>query len=43
MKCKNCGEQMESKGLMHSGNSKYQIWKCKACDKEDMECIGLNQ
>lgn len=42
MECKTCGETMIQKGIIHSGNSKYQIWKCEACNREDMQCIGLN-
>lgn len=41
MKCKQCGEDMEQKGVMRSGNSRFQIYRCRACDHEEMECLGL--
>jgi hypothetical protein len=34
---------MIKSGTIMSGNSKYAVWKCKVCEKEKMECIGLNQ
>ncbi len=40
-KCPKCGGRVTRKGTMHSGNSKYAIFKCEACGHEAMECEGL--
>ena len=39
--CPKCGGKVVQGGVIKSGNSQYQIWKCEACDHEKMECIGL--
>ncbi|MBW2967698.1 zf-TFIIB domain-containing protein [Candidatus Woesearchaeota archaeon] len=41
MKCPKCGESMGQGGVMRSGNSKFQIYKCESCGHEEMECLGL--
>jgi len=39
--CLKCKGKMIGAGVMHSGNSKYQIMRCEKCGHEKMECIGL--
>ncbi|MFH1064437.1 MAG: hypothetical protein V1729_05125 [Candidatus Woesearchaeota archaeon] len=41
-KCSECDGELIKDGVMHSGNSKYQVYKCNKCGKEKMECLGLN-
>lgn len=42
MECE-CGGIMDKRGTMDSGNSKFEKYACKACGKEKMLCVGINQ
>jgi DNA-directed RNA polymerase subunit M/transcription elongation factor TFIIS len=39
--CPKCNGTMIKEGVMHSGNSKYEVSKCDKCGHEEMECVGL--
>ncbi|MBW2972135.1 zf-TFIIB domain-containing protein [Candidatus Woesearchaeota archaeon] len=39
--CPKCKGKMVSAGVMHSGNSKYNIERCEKCGHEEMKCTGL--
>ncbi|MBI2558656.1 hypothetical protein HYW20_05005 [Candidatus Woesearchaeota archaeon] len=41
-KCGKCGEKMIKKGVIQSGNSKYDVYRCNECGQEDMKAIGVN-
>jgi len=41
-KCPKCDGIMQKAGVMHSGNSDYEIKKCDKCGHEEMECKGLS-
>ncbi len=41
--CKKCGHgNMLKKGVVESGNSKYEVYECDACGNEKMKAIGVN-
>ena len=40
--CKKCDEKMSKKGLIQSGNSKYDVYRCNECGHEEMKAIGVN-
>ncbi|GEM_PF-1418136 len=40
--CKKCAEKMHKKGIIQSGNSKYELYKCNECGGEEMKAIGVN-
>ena len=40
--CKKCNEKMKKKGMIQSGNSKYELYHCNECGREDMKAIGVN-
>ncbi|MDP6648443.1 MAG: hypothetical protein QGH34_03555 [Candidatus Woesearchaeota archaeon] len=42
VKCKKCDKNMSKKGIMQSGNSKYEIYHCEYCGNEEMKAIGIN-
>ena len=42
LKCKKCDEKMMKKGIIQSGNSKYDIYRCNECGHEEMKAIGVN-
>ncbi len=42
MKCKHCDEKMYKKGIIQSGNSKYEVYRCNECGHEEMKAIGIN-
>jgi len=42
LKCKKCHESMYKKGIMQSGNSKYEVYRCNECGHEEMKAIGVN-
>ena len=40
--CGNCGHgNMLKKGLVESGNSKYEVYECDACGHEKMKALGV--
>jgi transposase-like protein len=41
MQCVKCKAEMTKKGVMQSGNSKYQGWKCPKCHAETSQALGL--
>ena len=41
IKCEKCGSQMIKKGLMQSGNAKYERYVCDKCGNVTLKCIGL--
>jgi len=41
-KCSKCDEKMHKKGVIQSGNSKYEVYHCDECGKEEMKAIGVN-
>ena len=41
-KCKKCDEKMHKKGIIQSGNSKYEVYRCNECGAEEMKAIGVN-
>ena len=41
--CKKCNEKMHKKGLLQSGNSKYEVYHCNECAHEEMRAIGVNE
>jgi len=41
--CKKCNEKMLKKGMIQSGNSKYDLYKCNECGAEDMRAISINE
>ncbi|MEK6983376.1 MAG: hypothetical protein AABX33_02285 [Nanoarchaeota archaeon] len=40
--CKKCDEKMMKKGVIQSGNSKYDVYRCNECGNEEMKAIGVN-
>ena len=40
--CKKCNEKMVKKGIIQSGNSKYEVYNCIECGHEEMKAIGVN-
>ncbi|MBS3105229.1 hypothetical protein J4234_03165 [Candidatus Woesearchaeota archaeon] len=42
MNCKKCDEKLMKKGIIQSGNSKYEVYKCNECGHEEMKAIGVN-
>ena len=42
MKCKHCDEKMMKKGIIQSGNSKYEVYHCNECGHEEMKAVGVN-
>ena len=42
IKCKKCDEKMHKKGVLQSGNSKYEVYRCNECGDEQMKAIGVN-
>ena len=42
VKCKKCDEKMMKKGVIQSGNSKYDLYRCNECGHEEMKAIGVN-
>ena len=40
--CKKCHEKMHKKGMIQSGNSKYDVYRCNECGHEEMKAIGVN-
>ena len=42
VKCKHCDEKMMKKGVIQSGNSKYDVYRCNECGHEEMKAIGVN-
>jgi uncharacterized Zn finger protein len=42
IKCKHCDEKMLKKGVIQSGNSKYDVYRCNECGHEEMKAIGVN-
>ena len=42
LKCKQCHEKMPKKGVIQSGNSKYELYRCNECGNEEMKAIGVN-
>ena len=41
--CKKCNEKMIKKGMIQSGNSKYDLYKCNECGTEEMKAISVNE
>ena len=41
--CKKCNEKMRKKGMIQSGNSKYELYLCNECGSEEMKAIGVNE
>ena len=40
--CKKCNHgTMLKKGMMESGNSKYEVYECDACSNETMKAVGV--
>ena len=39
--CKKCNEKMTKKGIIQSGNSKSDIYRCNECGNEEMKAIGV--
>ena len=39
--CGKCRGHMIKKGIMESGNSKYQLFKCEKCGVEVMRALGV--
>lgn len=42
VKCKKCDEKMMKKGVIQSGNSKYEVYRCNECGHEEMKAVGVN-
>ena len=42
IKCTHCDEKMSKKGIIQSGNSKYEVYRCNECGHEEMKAIGIN-
>lgn len=41
--CKNCGqEEMKKVGVRMSASVNYMVWRCKRCNNEDLEFVGLS-
>lgn len=40
--CNKCDEKMTKKGIIQSGNSKYEVYHCNECGHEEMKAIGVN-
>ena len=38
-----CDEKMLKKGMIQSGNSKYDLYRCNECGAEDMRAISINE
>ena len=43
IKCKKCDEKMIKKGIIQSGNSKYDLYRCNECGAEEMRAISVNE
>ena len=41
-KCRKCSDSMHKKGIIQSGNSKYELYNCNGCGSEEMKAIGVN-
>jgi hypothetical protein len=41
--CKKCKEKMHKKGVLQSGNSKYEVYKCDECQAEEMRAVSVNE
>ncbi|MEM0231095.1 MAG: hypothetical protein QXW00_03020 [Candidatus Woesearchaeota archaeon] len=41
VKCEKCGAQMTKKGMLQSGNAKYERYVCEKCGNTFLKCIGL--
>jgi len=39
--CKKCHKKMAKKGIIESGNSKYELFNCDECGNEEMKAIGV--
>ena len=42
MLCERCKKKMTKKGMLNSGNTKYDIWKCE-CGSEKLVALGVNR
>ena len=42
IKCEKCNENMRKKGIIQSGNSRYEVYRCNECGIEEMKAIGVN-
>jgi len=40
--CKDCNLKMAKKGIIQSGNSKYNLFRCEECSSEQMQAISVN-
>jgi transcription elongation factor Elf1 len=40
--CEKCRSEMLKKGIMNSGNSKYNVFRCKNCGNEKLVAVGVN-
>lgn len=40
--CDKCKAIMAKKGIMDSGNSKFDVYKCPKCHDQKMVCQGIN-
>ena len=43
VKCSKCHENMRKKGVIQSGNSKYEVFYCDGCGNEEMKAISVNE
>ena len=42
VKCRKCNENMMKRGIIQSGNSKYDLYRCDECGAEEMKAIGVD-
>lgn len=40
--CDHCKAKMTKKGIMDSGNSRFNIFECTACGKQKWVAVGVN-
>jgi len=41
VKCDKCGAPMTKRGILQSGNAKYERYVCEKCGNTTLKCIGL--
>ena len=41
LKCNKCKIVMTKKGLIHSSNTKYELYACDQCGNEEMKAINV--
>lgn len=39
--CEKCGKQMQRAGTLIMSNTKFEVWKCMACNSEKKIAVGV--